>query len=96
MVSALERDLGRTLRAERAIAPGGHVRLGDGPRSNLQIGVEAPEGAEVAFERGVRLVVVAACGRGALARVAAAGRIAEGERVRVETSGTSGSWTDGR
>jgi hypothetical protein len=95
LVSALERDLGRALRTVREISLG-HVRIGDGPRCNLQIGVTAPEGAEIAFERGVRLVVVAACERGLLARVKVTGRIAEGEPVRVETDGTSGFWTDGR
>jgi MOSC N-terminal beta barrel domain len=95
LVSALERDLGRALRAEREISHG-HVRIGDGPRCNLQLGLDAPEGAGIVFEHGVRLVVVAACERGVLARVAATGRIAEGERVRIETEGTSGFWTDGR
>jgi MOSC N-terminal beta barrel domain len=95
LVSALERDLGRTLEVQRAVTPG-HVRIGDGPRCNLRLGLEAPEGAGIVFERGVRLVVVAACERGLLARVAAAGRIAEGERVRIETDTSSGFWTDGR
>jgi uncharacterized protein YcbX len=95
LVSALGRDLGRTVEAVREISPG-HVRIGGGPRANLEIGLPAHEGAEIAFERGVRLVVVATCERGLLARVKAAGRIAEGERVRIETNGTSGFWTDGR
>jgi MOSC N-terminal beta barrel domain len=95
LVSALERDLGRALRVEREISPG-DVRIGDGPRANLTLELEAPEGAELVFERGVRLAVVAACERGLLARVIAGGRIAEGEAVRIEADGTSGFWTDGR
>jgi hypothetical protein len=79
----------------REISPG-LVRIGDGPRCHLQIGLTAPEGAEIAFERGVRLVVVAACERGLLARVKATGRVAAGEQVRIGTGGTSGFWTDGR
>jgi len=53
-------------------------------------------GAAIVFERGVRLVVVSACERGLLARVAASGRIAEGEQVRIESPGASGFWTNGR
>ena len=93
--SALERDLGRPLRLVREISPS-HVRIGDGPRSSLQLSLEADAGAEVVFENGVRLLVVSACERGLLARVIATGRVAEGEPVRIETGRGSGFWTDGR
>jgi MOSC domain-containing protein YiiM len=58
--------------------------------------VDAEQGDEIVFEHGVRLLVVSACERGQLARVIATGRVAEGEPVRIETSGSSGFWTDGR
>jgi MOSC N-terminal beta barrel domain len=82
--SALERDLERPLRLQREIAPG-HVRIGAGPRSSLELDVEASTGDEIAFEHGVRLLVVSACERGLLARVIATGRVAEGESVRTGT-----------
>ena len=84
LVSALERDLGHPVDARREIEPA-LVRIGDGPRASIRIGANPPAGAEIIFQRGVRLVVVSACERGALARVAATGRIAEGEQVRIGT-----------